>query len=342
MSSYRGRPSKGCDPCRAKKVKCDEGKPVCNRCSKARVECKYRDQADLLFRNQTAFAAQKAEESWRKRSRSSQAGTLNTAGGGEVAGRRARESDAGSVSGASRGSFSASGGNRMVLHQRSSSQNAFTFPTGITGGGQIPGSSGMSTDPFVVSPQNQIRGPQSASHQRSSSESTNQSSTQSTPQSHLFSTSHMRSSSHATSPQTPESFHSSLDFNDLSIAPLRCDLRRLAYERFIYDFVIFDSPNRPADEPSAAMWDFIPYLYEKAEEGSCLATTVDAVAYGNFASRCHAPQAFALAEECAAKSIKLLQTTIADKVMAASNDALCAVYLIGIVGVILNVSSSGD
>ncbi|KAF2258348.1 hypothetical protein CC78DRAFT_126080 [Lojkania enalia] len=70
--SYRGRPSKGCEVCRARKVKCDENKPECNRCSKSGRECRYRDQDNLFFRNQTPFAAQKAEESWRKRSKSNQ------------------------------------------------------------------------------------------------------------------------------------------------------------------------------------------------------------------------------------------------------------------------------
>src|SRR5690242_9558535 len=51
-------------------AQCDETKPACNRCSKSNHECNYRDQADLFFRNQTAFAAQRAEDSWRKRSKS--------------------------------------------------------------------------------------------------------------------------------------------------------------------------------------------------------------------------------------------------------------------------------
>ncbi|OCK85394.1 hypothetical protein K432DRAFT_377746 [Lepidopterella palustris CBS 459.81] len=66
--SYRGRPSKGCQMCRSRKVKCDETKPTCKRCAKADHECKYRDDADLYFRNETAVAAQRAEEGWRKRS----------------------------------------------------------------------------------------------------------------------------------------------------------------------------------------------------------------------------------------------------------------------------------
>ncbi|CAI6337957.1 unnamed protein product [Periconia digitata] len=240
MSSYRGRPSKGCDACRLKKIKCDEGKPACTRCKKSRQDCRYRDQTDLVFRNQTAFAAQKAEESWRKRSRS---------------------------------------------HQRSVSESVV---------------SSLHSTPLDQS---------SSSTQHSVAASSSQE-------------------------RYPAPL---LDFNGLCITPLQNDLRRLAYERFVYDFVVFESPNKPSDEPTDAMWDFIPYLYEKAGRDSCLAATVDAVSYGNFASRCNAPHALPLAEECAARSIKLLQATIADKSTASSNDALCSVYLMGLFGTLIAV-----
>lgn len=107
-------------------------------------------------------------------------------------------------------------------------------------------------------------------------------------------------------------------------------MRRLAYERFIYDFVVFESPNRAPEEPSDALWDFVPYLYDRAPEGSCLTVAVDAVAYANFASRCNASQAQALAEEYQGKGIKLLQQAITDKEKAHSDDALCSVYLMGV------------
>jgi len=94
--SYRGRFSKGCESCRARKVKvsgcplsntptttsfactdlcadicyqCDEAKPSCGRCSRLQLDCAYRDQDSLLFRNETSVAAQRAEDSWRKRSK---------------------------------------------------------------------------------------------------------------------------------------------------------------------------------------------------------------------------------------------------------------------------------
>ncbi|PVH95520.1 hypothetical protein DM02DRAFT_600726 [Periconia macrospinosa] len=261
MSSYRGRPSKGCDPCRAKKVKCDEGKPNCIRCTKSGHECKYRDQADLLFRNQTAFAAQKAEESWRKRSRS---------------------------------------------HQRTSSESV---------------ASGRSTPP---------------TRRSSSIHSSRNSPSRIVEESPVSLTSFNGLSSRNSPPRIVEESSVSLaSFNGLSIAPMLYDLRRLAYERFIYDFVIPETPNLSKDEPSDAMWDFIPYLYEKAGPGSCLVATIDAVSYANFANRCNAPHAIPLAEECATKSIKLLQATVADTTLASSNETLCAVYLMAMLGMFL-------
>ncbi|KAJ8106175.1 hypothetical protein OPT61_g9714 [Boeremia exigua] len=244
--SYRGRPSKGCEPCRARKVKCDEAKPICTRCIKGNHECKYRDQADLLFRNQTAFAAQRAEDSWRKRSKS---------------------------------------------HQRNLSTNS---------------DSQRSPASDSTSPTTRIRHASISGPRRSSS--------------------------------TIYEGHIDFDgaatingFDDLSIAPaLKPDLRRLAYERFLYDFVIMESPNHPPDEPSDSLWSFIPTLYNRAAEDSCVVTVVNAVAYVNFATRCNAPHAEALGEECLGRGMLLLSKMIADKKQAMSDEALCSVYLMGV------------
>ncbi|KAF2642472.1 hypothetical protein P280DRAFT_505883 [Massarina eburnea CBS 473.64] len=236
MSSYRGRPSKGCDSCRSRKVKCDETKPICVRCTKSGHECRYRDHADLLFRNQTVQAAQKAEDSWRKRSK---------------------------------------------LHQRKGSDN--TTPTSTS--------------------------PPKTQKPISSSE---------------------RHASIATRPDV-ESFVDFSSFNKLFLAPtIQPDIRRLAYERLIYDFVVVESPSNPPGEVSDALWDFIPHLYEQARPGSCVSTIIEAVSYVNFASRCHAPQAIALSEESISKGIKLLQATIADKDMSLTDEALCSVFMMGL------------
>ncbi|KAK5987385.1 hypothetical protein PT974_11512 [Cladobotryum mycophilum] len=47
-----GRPSRDCHLCRQRRVKCDLGRPQCQRCIKYGAECPgYRDQQELVFRN---------------------------------------------------------------------------------------------------------------------------------------------------------------------------------------------------------------------------------------------------------------------------------------------------
>lgn len=84
------------------------------------------------------------------------------------------------------------------------------------------------------------------------------------------------------------------------------------------------------NELSDALWSFIPVLYENAAEDSCVASVVNAVAYVNFANRCHAPQAEAMGEEAMGRAMVLLSKMIADKKQAASDEALCSVYLMGV------------
>ena len=108
------------------------------------------------------------------------------------------------------------------------------------------------------------------------------------------------------------------------------DFRRKAFERFVYDFVLPDSPTRPKDEPSDALWTFLPVLYQSAAEDSLIATAVDAVSYINYSNRCHDAHAAALGEECVAKAIPMLTKVIADKKRSATNEALSSVYLMGV------------
>jgi hypothetical protein len=120
-------------------------------------------------------------------------------------------------------------------------------------------------------------------------------------------------------------------FGNLTIAQeMTPDIRRLAYERFIYDFVAPESPNCPSDEPSDSLWGFLPQLYRNASDKSCIVTIIDAVACTNFAHRCNAPQAEVLAEESLNTGMHMLAKMIANKHQAASNDALCAVYFLGV------------
>lgn len=104
----------------------------------------------------------------------------------------------------------------------------------------------------------------------------------------------------------------------------------MAFERFVYDFVTPNHPDHPPDEPSEGLWTFIPVLYEAAPPDSCFATVVNAVACVNYANRCNAPYAMAVAEEFMVKGITMLSKVLADKKLAASDEALCSVYLMGV------------
>jgi hypothetical protein len=127
----------------------------------------------------------------------------------------------------------------------------------------------------------------------------------------------------------PASFTSS--FDQLSVSSR--DLRRLAYERYVYDFVVPESPNKSSGAYSDAMYEYIPMLYQKAPEGSCLVMAVDACAYANLVNRRDIPEAQALGADCVGKAIKLLQSAIADPERAPTDGTVCAVYMLGIYGV---------
>jgi hypothetical protein len=125
--------------------------------------------------------------------------------------------------------------------------------------------------------------------------------------------------------ETVKSFYST------SITPaVRSNLCHLAYERFVYDFVTPGNPNRPPEEPSDALWTFVPLLYQHTAPDSCLAAIVQAVSYVNYSNRYGSPQAALLAEESFGKGLHLLSRAIRDKAQAASNDVLCSVLLLGI------------
>lgn len=59
---YCGPPSKGCQTCRERKIRCDQRPGGCIRCAKARRECPgYRDLSDLMFRNESKDVIRKAK-----------------------------------------------------------------------------------------------------------------------------------------------------------------------------------------------------------------------------------------------------------------------------------------
>ncbi|KAH8680648.1 hypothetical protein BX600DRAFT_444860 [Xylariales sp. PMI_506] len=56
-----GRLSRGCRRCRERRVRCDEGRPSCNRCLKRDEVCEgYRDEATIIFRHETLKVIQQA------------------------------------------------------------------------------------------------------------------------------------------------------------------------------------------------------------------------------------------------------------------------------------------
>ncbi|OQV09658.1 Fungal Zn2-Cys6 binuclear cluster domain-containing protein [Cladophialophora immunda] len=57
---YCGKPSKGCDYCRKKRLKCDQKRPGCGQCRNASRACPgYRNQLDLMFRDESDRVQQK-------------------------------------------------------------------------------------------------------------------------------------------------------------------------------------------------------------------------------------------------------------------------------------------
>ncbi|KAH7029404.1 uncharacterized protein B0I36DRAFT_245051 [Microdochium trichocladiopsis] len=64
---YCGKPSRGCQMCRSRRIKCDETKPTCNQCAKSRRQCPgYKDEFDLVFRNETQATERRARKASKK------------------------------------------------------------------------------------------------------------------------------------------------------------------------------------------------------------------------------------------------------------------------------------
>ncbi|KAH7072644.1 hypothetical protein BKA63DRAFT_47785 [Paraphoma chrysanthemicola] len=62
-----GRPSKGCQNCRARKIKCDQKRPSCSQCRRAGRACHgYRDALSMMFKNESEVVAKKAEKRYEK------------------------------------------------------------------------------------------------------------------------------------------------------------------------------------------------------------------------------------------------------------------------------------
>lgn len=121
------------------------------------------------------------------------------------------------------------------------------------------------------------------------------------------------------------------DLSKLAIAPsIVPDLRRIAYERFLYDFVAPETPNRPPDEASDGLYTFVPILYENAHPNSCIATVIEAVAYVNFSNRFKSSQAALLGEEAFGKGVTALSSMITNPKLAPTDEALGSAYLMSV------------
>lgn len=58
---YCGKPSKGCGHCRSRKIRCDQVRPACSQCVRAKRDCPgYRDQLSLMFRDESSSVVKKA------------------------------------------------------------------------------------------------------------------------------------------------------------------------------------------------------------------------------------------------------------------------------------------
>ncbi|KAM7221485.1 hypothetical protein V8F06_003057 [Rhypophila decipiens] len=64
---YCGQPSRGCQMCRTRRIKCDETRPTCKQCAKSRRQCPgYKDEFDLMLRNETRATERRAQRANKK------------------------------------------------------------------------------------------------------------------------------------------------------------------------------------------------------------------------------------------------------------------------------------
>lgn len=106
------------------------------------------------------------------------------------------------------------------------------------------------------------------------------------------------------------------------------DLLDLAYQRFLFDFVIPSAPHEPGMCPDGVL-DFLP-MYFYAASDSCLRAAIMAVCYANYDGRFKSAEARMLSSECCGKALTQMQAAIKDPVKAKSDETLLTVYLLGI------------
>ncbi|KAF2268553.1 hypothetical protein CC78DRAFT_540821 [Lojkania enalia] len=70
---YTGKPSRGCQMCKSRRIKCDEKRPTCGQCQKSGRTCPgYPDEFDLVFRDENKAMERKARKTSSARSGASQ------------------------------------------------------------------------------------------------------------------------------------------------------------------------------------------------------------------------------------------------------------------------------
>ncbi|QSZ31434.1 hypothetical protein DSL72_000999 [Monilinia vaccinii-corymbosi] len=78
---YCGKPSRGCQMCRTRRIKCDETKPTCLHCQKSRRQCPgYKDDFDLVFRNETKATERRARRSMKNKNKADDSNTQTAPG----------------------------------------------------------------------------------------------------------------------------------------------------------------------------------------------------------------------------------------------------------------------
>ncbi|KAG6353604.1 hypothetical protein INS49_005566 [Diaporthe citri] len=130
----------GCRTCRARRIKCDETRPVCNQCIKSRRHCSgYRSDFDILHRDETQATAARAKKAAAKKA----AKRAAEEGGIIITFDPAPESNKGA------GGGSSSTKNSSMLVAGSSSQPSSPTPSPAT---SAPGPSSTATSTAQASP----------------------------------------------------------------------------------------------------------------------------------------------------------------------------------------------
>jgi len=272
VGSSRGLPSTGCNNCRARKVKvchrvlcsflpltsekCGEELPACARCTRTGLkDCEYRDRFQLSWRDQTDFASDRANKTWRKRAKGKAAADARAAAPDPPAG------GAPKVEGSSVGGFTSI-----------NSSQGFRGFTAITNAGWINSDAGSSND-------GGFGGAGGATRAESSATATPAPSYSSSVASSLSPSSAASSLSPLPMAATPPA---------QAVALIADGFEDRILQRFWFDWTISNEPPKP--EPDA-FFPLLPMVFRGSPAGSVLREAVLALAYANYDARRVSPEA---------------------------------------------------